>query len=376
MEDQKITCPVCHEENQSEFRYCKHCGSLLHTGSESASPRELESASPMPEDTAAAVPPPPPNDGGRQESSYPGYTATGPQNYSGYAPPGNYPPPAGQAPPPYGYSGSQPQQNQTPPPGYGPPQGHQPYAPQQPYAAYPPYAAQPHPPYAAPYAPPVYAAPAISGIPSAEVAAFVGDNAGHFVNKFAAMEQSGSKGGWNWPVFLLSFFLGPVGTAIWFLRRKMYAIGSIFMLVFVVVTGIQLYFSAEYVKALTDWMLEIFYSSAEYGLQPFPDMAFTSTYIFVSLGVGLIDTALAVIMAIFANSIYKNHCVKKIVELKEQGANADTLRAKGGISPIWIIALILIIASIIVNVVVLVEPIFDAYGQMLSDGGFRGGFYS
>lgn len=39
-----------------------------------------------------------------------------------------------------------------------------------------------------------------------------------FKKKFKKLEKT--KTGWNWPVFIMSYFLGPVGAALWFLYRK------------------------------------------------------------------------------------------------------------------------------------------------------------
>ncbi len=189
------------------------------------------------------------------------------------------------------------------------------------------------------------------------------------------MEQSGSKGGWNWPVFLLSFFLGTVGSGIWFLRRKMYSIGAIFLVIFAAMTGIQLYFSIGYIDTITQWIREIVYSSTEYGVQVIPDFQFPTTYLIISLCMGIVNLVLAVCMAIFANHLYKNHCVKKINALKEQGAGAEALRAAGGTSPVWIVALLLLIASIVCSVIFMVGPILDTYAEMLNEITNNGYFY-
>ena len=67
----------------------------------------------------------------------------------------------------------------------------------------------------------------IDGIPTEDISAFIGKKAGKYVKKFSDMQVSGSKVSWNWAAAALSFFLGPLGAAIWFCYRKMYKWGII-----------------------------------------------------------------------------------------------------------------------------------------------------
>ncbi len=69
----------------------------------------------------------------------------------------------------------------------------------------------------------------IDGNPTADVAAFVGKKSNKFITKFSKMEITDSKISWCWPAALLGFFIGPMGSALWFLYRKMYKIGAILM---------------------------------------------------------------------------------------------------------------------------------------------------
>ncbi len=67
----------------------------------------------------------------------------------------------------------------------------------------------------------------IDGIPTEDISAFIGKKAGKYVKKFSDMQVSGSKVSWNWAAAALSFFLGPLGAAVWFFYRKMYKWGFI-----------------------------------------------------------------------------------------------------------------------------------------------------
>ena len=79
----------------------------------------------------------------------------------------------------------------------------------------------------------------INGIPYGEVSVFIGQKAPKYMNTFAKMEILGSKTAWHWPTAILSFFLGPLGAALWFFYRKMYKPALILSIIGVIVTVIS-----------------------------------------------------------------------------------------------------------------------------------------
>lgn len=74
----------------------------------------------------------------------------------------------------------------------------------------------------------------IEGVPSNEVAAFVGKKAPKILSVFSKMQFTGSKLSWCWPAAILGLLFGPFGTAIWCFYRKMYKIGLVLMAVGIV----------------------------------------------------------------------------------------------------------------------------------------------
>lgn len=85
----------------------------------------------------------------------------------------------------------------------------------------------------------------IGGIQTPDVSLFVGKKADKILPHLAKMEVTGTKVSWNWPLFLLSFFFGPFGAAIYFFYRKMYKWGGIFAF-----AGTVLLFATTFITAM------------------------------------------------------------------------------------------------------------------------------
>lgn len=79
----------------------------------------------------------------------------------------------------------------------------------------------------------------INGIPYGEVSVFVGTKAPKYMNTFAKMEITGAKTSWHWPTAVLSFFMGPLGAALWFFYRKMYKPAVILSIIGVIITAVS-----------------------------------------------------------------------------------------------------------------------------------------
>jgi hypothetical protein len=74
------------------------------------------------------------------------------------------------------------------------------------------------------------------GVSGEEMAAFVGKKANDILPKFFKMQLKNSKVSWCWPAAILGFIFGPLGSGLWFLYRKMYKIGIIFLAIGVVIS--------------------------------------------------------------------------------------------------------------------------------------------
>ncbi|MBP3599610.1 MAG: zinc ribbon domain-containing protein [Clostridia bacterium] len=154
----------------------------------------------------------------------------------------------------------------------------------------------------------------ISGIPTEEVALFVGRKANDILPKFSKMELANSKVSWCWPVAILGAFLGPIGAACWFFYRKMYkpalllsAIGAVIHIAVIILSGDNSINTSDFLSMFA-----------------FPDYeeAMGSLSLFAAQGtiwqklayfIDIITSLLTCLLCgLFAFNSYKNHCVEKI----------------------------------------------------------------
>ena len=161
--------------------------------------------------------------------------------------------------------------------------------------------------------------PVIDGVPTEDIAAFVGVKAPVFLRKFVKSEIVGSKTDWNWPVAVLSFFMGPCGAALWFLYRKMYKTGLLLLIL-----GLPILFGPTvinyYSGNLSSFLVETASSNISAGVN--------SLLLFTFHGIKLLS---AIVLSLFADSWYKSFAVKKI---KVFHASADARYYRFGLSAI------------------------------------------
>ncbi len=178
----------------------------------------------------------------------------------------------------------------------------------------------------------------ISGVPSEEVALFVGKKGYDILPKFSKMELSNSKVSWCWPVAILGYLFGPFGAAFWFFYRKMYKPAFILSLIGAVVTivttlmtgGINIDFESI-MGALAEGDIEA-YSSALQSVSP-NNTIFAGVAAIIENGANI---ASCILCGLFGFYIYKNHCIEKITTYRAIGADKRFykmgLAAIGGVS--------------------------------------------
>ena len=161
--------------------------------------------------------------------------------------------------------------------------------------------------------------PVIDGVPTEDIAAFVGVKAPVFLRKFVKSEIVGSKTDWNWPVAVLSFFMGPCGAALWFLYRKMYKTGLLLLIL-----GLPILFGPTvinyYSGNLSSFLVETASSNISAGVN--------SLLLFTFQGIKLLS---AIVLSLFADSWYKSFTVRRI---KLFHASADARYYRFGLSAI------------------------------------------
>ncbi len=186
--------------------------------------------------------------------------------------------------------------------------------------------------------------PEIEGIPTDEVAAFVGGKAAKIIPKFAKMQVTASKTSWCWPAAILGFLFGPIGAAFWYLYRKMYKIAIIFMAIGIILSVAGSFVSSfvlseqEKGSAYEDIYDALnAYVNGEITLEEYTDAVTDSMNSGAS---GTIENISGVATLIVAGLLsyhwYKKHMVKSI--MKVRAVNTDpryyhfALSASGGTS--------------------------------------------
>ena len=222
----------------------------------------------------------------------------------------------------------------------------------------------------------------LDGVPVRDIALFVGDNAPIYLKKFYKKSQ-GKKLGMNFIVLLFGMVFSTVVQSFWFFHRKMNKIGAVIFAVGILFIGTSLY-STYCLEQYTKPLSELQQSGAENYLKSIDKQIsdsniskaiMTGDYIKglddsqkVQIGklsqgvilkyelyaaIGIIQVALSVLIAAFADYTYYKFAIVKIKAIRD-GPNYcdDALRFCGGTKTvIW--ALLLIFTVILYTVATL-----------------------
>ena len=188
----------------------------------------------------------------------------------------------------------------------------------------------------------------IDGIPSSEYADYIGEKKSEtYIRKFLSMEETGRK----ISVSICAFLFGPI----WFFYRKMFKEGLIFLLVFLLFTGIQTWCSVtDSAVALYKEMGDIYSEVMENGELSQEELdrmneelaALEEKYAGttgadsfksgLSTAIEIANTVFVIAAAFFADYLYKRKIVKEIhkirLECSDMGTYRQTLRQRGGTS--------------------------------------------
>lgn len=164
----------------------------------------------------------------------------------------------------------------------------------------------------------------IDGVPIPKIITFVGKNANRIVPKFVKMQERGTKIEWCWPPFLLGFFLGPLGVAIWFFYRKMYKPACLFSAIGVLTSYITFFaktilgISGNALSGIESYF-DNFADTGRFDLQGFFFAVGDRNAVLsnlISSFENVVTLACALIVGLLGIYIYKNHTVKKIISYK------------------------------------------------------------
>lgn len=175
----------------------------------------------------------------------------------------------------------------------------------------------------------------LDGNTVADTAEYVQTGARRYIPKFYYMEKTGKKLSWNWAAFLFAPY--------WYFYRKMYALGAIFMVLLVAVSGFT---STQRLADSTDAFItteEQIAAQMETGelsesealktmLTAYSQLAQTPEFILRIAA----NTAVALFSGLFANYIYKKKAAKDIARFRAESKSPEEYRLRlfkqGGVS--------------------------------------------
>lgn len=176
----------------------------------------------------------------------------------------------------------------------------------------------------------------IDSIPVVEYSDFIGEKkSGRYIRKFLSMERFGKK----ISVSFSALLFGPI----WYLYRKMFKEGLLFLLAFLIITGLQAWCSvSEASKAVYSQMGEM-YGAVMNGEMTITEMEQYLTELqdeimatppteeenvksVILTVLDLASIALSFVMAFFADYFYKKKCRKEILKIREECSDMMTYR--------------------------------------------------
>lgn len=178
-----------------------------------------------------------------------------------------------------------------------------------------------------------YGVDAIDGIPTDDIADYVGKKAPEFLPKFIHLEFSHQKISWLWPPAILAFLLGPIGAALWFFYRKMPKIAAILVAVSLVLTVAETAVvvsvfpggMSDFAQDVAEDILSLDPQTAENALERLADSLFEVTnapaVLVMQLLSRIVRIAVTVIVGLFACYWYKGNAVNAI--RRYRAANVD-----------------------------------------------------
>ncbi len=185
----------------------------------------------------------------------------------------------------------------------------------------------------------------IDGIPVIEYSDFIGEKkSGRYIRRFLSMDRFGKK----FSVSICALLFGPI----WYLYRKMFKEGLLFLLAILVITGLQTWCSVtDTTKALYKEMGEMYgdvlngqitIEEMEQYLLEMQEELMTAeptqedtTKQNILTVLDLVYVAICLAMSFFADYLYKKKCRKEILKIREECSDMmtyrRTLHERGGV---------------------------------------------
>lgn len=166
-----------------------------------------------------------------------------------------------------------------------------------------------------------------NGVTAEEAKKFVSTNSHRYIPKFLKF-KNGKKASWNWFAFLT-----PCG---WLFSRKMYLLGCIVGAIQVALSMLTIPFAA----ATNQLDLSAAKNSYEIALIVMDNISLIGENVIYTASIGsFLNTLLAVLLAIFADYIYRNRVISSVSDIKKNGVDIEeSFLKKGGVN--FIVAVI------------------------------------
>ena len=157
----------------------------------------------------------------------------------------------------------------------------------------------------------------IGGIPTDEIALFIGNKSDSVLPKFAKMELTGTKSSWCWPAAVLGFIFGPMGSAIWFFYRKIYKAALLLLLIGAVLSiSLTAFTCSDTADKLNKLLISFNITNSAVISENSGSEETVSERIADDIEY-IANVATCVLTGLFGFYIYRNHTVKKIREYRE-----------------------------------------------------------
>ncbi len=163
----------------------------------------------------------------------------------------------------------------------------------------------------------------LDGIKADDLTAFVGQRADYYLPRFRQMSRNNKNASWNWAAFLF----GPL----WLLYRKMYAYGTLLILLELLHTiASEITFKVMGIRFTDNMTYAEIYRAVESSLA-IPE------HMYCLIAVSILSAILfiiSILLALYGNRLYRDHCSKTITRLREKTPDLTSgeLGTSGGTS--------------------------------------------
>jgi len=203
----------------------------------------------------------------------------------------------------------------------------------------------------------------IDGVSTEKIAAFIGpEKKNYYIPRFIAMDKTGKRTAWHWPVAILGLLLAPPFLAAWFFYRKMPKIGMLICALMLIITSLFTAITYSDTKATAE---EIYKNSTDIAaLEQYIEAEETENPTAKSMIIEyaqlIISAAVIAFFSSNANYFYMKHTTKTIRNLDLDGSakNPEFYYLSG--RPSAVLAVVVPLIFSLINSAITMAPVFSA----------------